>query len=101
MYVPDSSPGNTPNIDHMLRKFDISDINLTEEETLKGFLQLNPKKGAGPDAIPTEFLINYAESLVKPLHFSFNRSLATGIFPYKWKMLILTPIFKSGSRSDL
>jgi hypothetical protein len=91
-----SSPGN-------VKKIDISDINLTEEEILKGLLQLNPNKGAGSDEIPPAFLINCAESLVKPLHFIFNRSLATGIFPSKWKMSFLTPIFKSGtgSRSDI
>jgi hypothetical protein len=74
---------------------------LTEDEIFKGVLNLNPNKGAGPDDIPSAFLINCAESLVKPLHFIFNSSLTTGIFPSKWKKSFLTPIYKSGSRSDI
>jgi hypothetical protein len=97
-YVPDFTSGNTSNLDHILRRFDIiSDISLTENEIFKVLLNLNPNKGAGPDDIPPAFLINCAESLVKPLHFIFNRSLATGIFPSKWKKSFSTPIYKSGS----
>jgi hypothetical protein len=58
MFVPDSSPGNTHNLDHKLRKFDILDINLIEEEILKGLLQLNPNRAGRPPS----FLINCAES---------------------------------------
>jgi hypothetical protein len=36
-----------------------------------------------------------------PLHMLFNRSLATCIFPDRWKFSFVTNIFKSGRRNDI
>ena len=79
----------------------LDEIILLEEEVLDELLALDPKKSAGPDGIPTFFLINLAEFLVNPLTKLFNKSLSTGYFPDKWKTSFVTPIFKSGSRSDV
>jgi hypothetical protein len=46
MYVCDSNYGNSPNLDHILKKNYISNICLSEDEIIKGLLQLNPNKGA-------------------------------------------------------
>lgn len=62
---------------------------------------INTKKGAGPDGIHPLLLKKCAATLAKPLHTIFNESLASGIFPHKWKRSSVSPVFKKGSRSNI
>jgi hypothetical protein len=100
-YTSDTDSTVLPNFDHILPIVSVSDIYLSDEDVFNGLYNLDIHKGAGPDKIPPIFLSNCAESLTKPLSLVFNRSLATGTFPSLWKMSFLTPIFKSGSKSDI
>lgn len=79
----------------------LSNICLTEDDVLKGLLSLDINKGAGPDLIPNTFLKSLAPHLCSPLLTIFNSSLSSGKFPSSWKSSFVTPIFKSGSRSDV
>lgn len=46
-------------------------------------------------------MIKYgSESLIRPLTQLFNLSLQTTVFPKKWSTGFVTPIFKSGDKSD-
>lgn len=79
----------------------IGSIYLSHEDVLKSLQTIDVNKGCGPDDIPPIFLKSCADSLVKPLHYIFNRSLSTGIFPSQWKISYISPIFKSGSRKKV
>ena len=54
--------------------------------------RIDEKKSVGLDNIPNRVL--------KTADGIFTASIRTGIFPYEWKASRVTPIFKSGTRSD-
>ena len=41
-----------------------------------------------------------AQTVSKPLHILFSRSLNEGIFPDQWKIAQVTPIFKKGDKTS-
>lgn len=79
----------------------LHNVFLSKAEILKSLKLININKGPGPDAIPPVFLRTCAKQLVEPLFFIYNKSLMSGTFPTKWKAAHVTPIFKSGDRSDI
>ena len=68
---------------------------------VKSLSNLNPQKAPGHDAIPPRILKATASSIAPPLMRLMNSSLATGVVPADWKHSQITPVFKSGSRSDI
>jgi hypothetical protein len=62
---------------------------------------LDVNKGSGPDGIPPIILKNCASPFAKPLSLVFNRSMVTRVFPDRWKVSCVTPIFKKGRRSNV
>ena len=62
---------------------------------------LDINKGPGPDGIPPILLKSCSFNLSRPLFHIFNLSLHSGIFPDFWKVSFITPIFKSGLRSEV
>lgn len=79
----------------------LSVIQLTHDELVKGLLDLDINKGAGPDRLPNFFLKGYARELAPPLLSLFNESLSIGVFPSSWKTAFVIPLFKSGLRSEI
>ena len=53
----------------------------------------------GYDEIPTKILKACAKTINSPLACTFNRSLASGIFPSWLKFSILNPIFQKGNKN--
>ncbi len=51
--------------------------------------------------IDTNFLKRHKETLLQPIAYLINQSLRQSIVPSAWKMALVTPIFKSGERSDM
>jgi len=83
-----------------------NDLNLnscviSETEILDTLCLLNKEIGAGPDGLPPIFLTSCLSVLIKPLHYLFNHSLSTGIFPQFWKKSYIIPTFKSGDKSNV
>lgn len=74
-------------------------LHLTCEEVLDFLLKLNTRKGKGPDSIPPMLLKTCAFELCYPLCCLFNKSLYSGVFPEKWKLSHIIPIFKNGTRN--
>ena len=66
----------------------------------KAIKQLKNGKAPGPDKIPTMLIKDAADLICKLLPMDFNSSLRKGIFPDVWKLARVTPILKSGSKSD-
>lgn len=74
---------------------------LTEQCIFEGMMQINTKKGVGPDGIHPLILRNCSAILCRPLAVIFNTSLTQGIFPARWKRSSVSPIHKKGSRSNI
>lgn len=74
---------------------------LTLVDICQALEQLDVRKGSGPDGIPPVILQKCSTAFSTPLCIIFNTSLILGIFPEKWKLSHLIPIFKSGTRANI
>ena len=81
------------------RVFSFERINVHEVVNLvKG---IDGGKAIGLDNIPFKLLKIAADVIAPSLMCIFNQSLLTGIYPSDWKLAKVTPIFKTGSKTDL
>jgi hypothetical protein len=62
---------------------------------------LKTSKSAGPDGLPGTFLYNIRSALCFPLWLIFRRSLDTGTFPSMFKISSITPVYKTGDKTDV
>lgn len=79
----------------------LCEIQITYNEVEQELSKLNVNKNGGPDGIPSFFINELKTELSTPLSKIFNKSLSIGIFPGKFKESYITPIFKSGTKSDV
>lgn len=63
--------------------------------------KLDITKGPGPDGLPPSLIKHCSFLLSRPLFHIFNLSLKSGTFPAFWKVSFVTPILKSGDRSQV
>ena len=56
--------------------------------------KLNVSKASGPDMISYRLLKECANSLAEPFCRLFEKSFVDGIFPMKWKVSHIAPVFK-------
>ena len=63
--------------------------------------RLKNGKASGPDKITIKLAKDAAKFIAYPIMCIFNSSITNGIFPDVWKTANVTPIHKSGSKSDL
>ena len=81
------------------RVFSFERINVQEVVNLvKG---IDGGKATGLDNIPCKLLKIAADVVAPSLTCIFNQSLLTGIYPSDWKLAKVTPIFKTGSKTNL
>ena len=80
-------------------KFTITPTNPTEIQYL--IKQLNPKKGTGPNSIPSVFLRMLSFILSVPISNLCNRSLNSGVYPDILKLANVIPIHKKESKLDV
>ena len=74
----------------------------SEREVLNFLNSLDPNKSTGPDNIPVKLLKFTAVIIAEPLCKLYNKSLALGIYPSKFKEANIKPIFKNkGSPADI
>lgn len=74
---------------------------VTEEEVRTSVMSLRGGSAPGYCGITASFLKDNIDIFLKPLHKIINRSLAQGVFPEVFKIAKVSPIFKSGSKSDI
>ena len=76
-------------------------IQISTEGIVKLLKELKLQKAPGPDCITATILRTCAELAAPLLQQIFQKSLDTGELPLYWQKANVTPIFKTGSRSDL
>ena len=92
---------NDDPLKYVVKQSSVMKFNLVSDIfILNSIKQLKNGKAPGPDEIPTMLIKDAAEVICEPLAMIFNSSLRHGIFSDIWKLARVTPIFKSGSRSD-
>ncbi|XP_065642863.1 uncharacterized protein LOC136074468 [Hydra vulgaris] len=73
---------------------------VTPQEIIDYISMMNPKKGIGPNSIPSKILILASQELSYPLSVIINESFKSGIYPDSFKLAKVIPIFKNGSKQD-
>jgi hypothetical protein len=99
--VDDSWAPSSPGSDLVNDKSPFDSPQFTDSWVENALLVIDSSKVPGPDGIPPLILRNCTSGFAFPLCMLFNRSLTTCIFPDRWKLLFITPIFKSGKRNDI
>ena len=74
---------------------------LTIIELRDAFFSLKANKSAGHDEVNFNAIKGCFEELCEPLLFLFNLSLHKGTFPDKLKIAKVTPIYKTGEKTEL
>ena len=70
-------------------------------DVFKHLKKLSRNKATGYDDLPPGLLKDSAQYISRPLTHVINSSLATSVIPEDFKIGIITPIYKSGVKSDL
>ena len=70
------------------------------EEIRDAFATVKTAKSFGTDNISSYFLKLALPFIENLLAFLFNTSIETSHFPYSWKVVRVTPIFKDGDRTE-
>lgn len=73
-------------------------LNISIEEVEWSINKLKPKRSCGPDLIPPYVLKGCVDIISVPLKILFNLSVSTNVFPEKWKVSRVCPVFKSGDK---
>ena len=79
---------------------EMAEFQFSEEAVRQALQSLCPQSAAGLDNIHPRLLKSCAATLAYPLYIIFQKSLLGGQLPSDWKESVVTPIFKSKTRSD-
>lgn len=79
----------------------LSEIKISRLDILDEIKNLKFDSSSGPDNTPPIVIKKCAYTIVTPLLILYNWTLATGIYPDKWKTSYVIPIFKNGDRNDI
>ena len=74
---------------------------IDDEYVLNAISRLEKGKASGPDKVSVSLVQDAAKSISYPLALIYNSSLKNGVFPEIWKIAKITPIYKSGARTDV
>ena len=81
-----------------IKEGDLEDIDFDEDDIAKAIDKLNKNSAAGPDGIPSIFLINTKNYIKTPLKIILRKSIDEGVIPDLFKLAYITPIHKGGSK---
>ena len=76
------------------------DTVVTEAGVLNLLLNLDHKKGTGPDRVSPAILKFLAQQIAPSLRLIFSHSLNTGCVPSDWRRANVVPIFKKGDKKE-
>lgn len=89
------------NIDKNLGNELICILNVENDDILKAVKKLRNVNSVGPDEIPVYLVKGCIEYLVDPLRSIFSSSLRQSVFPNRWKLAKVCPIYKQGEKSQI
>ena len=75
-------------------------IPVNDDEVINTVKSCKPKHSTDCDDIIMYIISKVIHQIVKPLVHIFNLSFTTGIFPSEMKTAKVTPLFKTGNRTD-
>ena len=78
----------------------LSHFYVTESSIRAALNQLTQNKACGPDNISARIILECREELVVPLTKICSMSVASGVFPERWKRANIVPIFKKGDKKS-
>lgn len=81
--------------------FCINNIDISLEDVFYELDNLKSNLSIGSDNLSRTFLYKCCFILAPHIHFLFNQSLNSGIFPNIWKTVFISPIFKKDKRSSV
>ena len=87
-----------PRANRFSNNFKLSQV--SETFVAQELKKLKSNKSTGLHNIPARLLKDGADALAMPLAILMNRSINEGSIPASWKHAIVTPVHKSGSKSD-
>lgn len=87
------------NIRQVTADFKLSPISPEEVKVI--LEKLDQYKVSSPDNLPAIFFKKLARVISLPLSMLFNKSVTEGKYPDPWKESFITPVFKSGNRSNV
>ena len=76
------------------------DFDFLPQDIILAIKEISPTASPGPDGIPPRLLCDYANEQVEALHLLGRRSLDTGENPDGTHLAFISPLFKSGDKSD-
>ena len=80
---------------------ELSMVAITREKVLEKLKGLKIDKSPGPDGLHPRVLKEIAEEIVEALVMIFQKSLESGKVPEDWKIAVVTPLFKKGTRKKM
>ena len=80
---------------------ELCDIVITPGLVRQHLLSLNTRKSPGEDQITPAILKTCHSYISVPIADLFNHSLSVGRVPARWKIGVISPIYKGGRRSDV
>ena len=82
-----------------LKKFAFKKVN--DNKVLSIINKLKNKKSRGADNISNQLLKTIKQELCKPLTIIINQMIETGVYPEKFKISKITPIYKKNERTNI
>lgn len=92
---------STTNLDLVKSCIDLGFIQIEEDDVIEAIASLNSSRKLDVDGLSVFLLKKLAYSISLPLKLIFNESLRSGVFIDSWKISFVTPVFKSGRKSDI
>ena len=78
----------------------LTDIEITEQIIIDSIQELSSTSATGPDGVPSSLLLKCAAELAPALKVMFSQSLTHGFIPSSLKRAVITPVFKSGTKTN-
>lgn len=76
-------------------------VSITPDIVSNVLCKMDLNKGVSPDKMAPLFLRACADLLAEPLSVIYSRSLSESYYPNLWKIGCISPIFKSGLKTDI
>ena len=92
---------DTPAAENIVADGDaLEDITITVEKVKDKLRKLRPDSAPGPDNLWPRVLQSLSDSLSEPLAMVYTKNLGEGTVPPDWKLAIVAPVYKKGSKSS-